>query len=105
MSAMNGALGKLTQSRVFFPQLTYRMATFTRFLPATPNSAVVGGSAYCALGPKGGCGVGRWALAHHAGCRTARCVCASMRLCVYVYITLSFAARGRLAEIDPIPQL
>lgn len=29
-----------------------------------------------------------------------------MRLCVYVYITLwFFAARGRLAEIDPIPQL
>jgi hypothetical protein len=29
------------------------------------------------------------------------------RLCVYVYITTLwfFAARGRLAEIDPIPQL
>ena len=72
-----------------------------------------------ALGPKKravcGVGFGRWALAHHGSSRSlpedpdgsqwVRAWCA-FTVCICVYCdSLVFAARGRLAEIDPIPQL
>ena len=73
-----------------------------------------------ALGPKKGVGrfaalgVGRWHIITQAagqdmqGHGEVRVVCACTvyaPMCICVYYSLVFAARGRLAEIDPIPQL
>jgi len=80
---------------------------------------VVGGSPFTPLARKRGgrfaaLGVGRWHIITQAagqdrqGHSEVRVVCACTvyaPVCISVYYSLVFAARGRLAEIDPIPQL
>jgi hypothetical protein len=93
-----------TLSRVFFLQLTYQMATFTSFSSVTSLPPWLAASLFTPLVRKecAALGVGRWQ--HHAACRTASAcvrVCASVYMCILPWVT----ARGRLAEIDPIPQL
>jgi hypothetical protein len=69
-----------------------------------------------ALGPKRGVVLRRWAfgrwhiITQAAGqdtlARVRVCACTVYApVCISVYYSLVFAARGRLAEIDPIPQL
>jgi hypothetical protein len=83
--------------------------------PTTPP-VVIGGSPFTPLARKRGgrfAALGRWHITTQAAGQDMQghgevrvCACTAYApVCISVYYSLVFAARGRLAEIDPIPQL